>query len=88
MSTTHPTDPIRLDDARVTAYALDELYKSMADERVLVDNALDFEVMYGKGSWWCDPTHLRGNPCYWLCCRWCTRHSCWPSCGQIYPHLL
>jgi len=41
------------------AYALDEFYKTQADEEDLGDNAIDFEEIYGEGVWYCDPSEPR-----------------------------
>lgn len=38
------------------AYALDEYYKTQATDEDLTESAHEFETIYGKGDWWCDPS--------------------------------
>jgi hypothetical protein len=40
-------------------YVLDELYGSRLTEEALIENALEFEQLYGRGDWHCDPSEPR-----------------------------
>ncbi len=41
------------------AYVLDEFYKAQATEEELIASAIEFQNLYGKGDWYCDPSEPR-----------------------------